>query len=139
MDLDVQVISPGDGNSRQATVTLTNVGADHYLPTGVPDRHLTLDFTLTSADGTVLESKRHSLKRTIMWRPFIVDLWDTRLPAGVSQVYEFEFRTDLSPSPAALEVVVRYHLLDEARRARIGYENREPISYVVHEQRIPVS
>ena len=74
-----------------------------------------------------------------MWRPFIVDLWVSRLAAGVSQVYVFEFLTDLSPSRAALEVVVRYHLLDEARRARIGYENREPISYVVHEQRIPVS
>jgi hypothetical protein len=27
---------------------------------------------------------------------------------------------------------VRYHLLDEKRRARIGYENREPIAYEVY-------
>lgn len=114
------------------------MGADHYVPTGTPDRHLTLDFRLTSADGAVLRSKRYTLKRTIMWRPLIVDLWDTRLPAGRSQAYDFEFRTDTSPAPAALEVVVRYHLLDEARRRRIGYEAREPISYVVHAQRVPV-
>jgi hypothetical protein len=140
VDLDVQVISDDDrdGRSRQATAMLTNIGAGHYLPTGIPDRHLTLDFRLTAADGTVLESQRHTLKRTIMWRPFIVDLWDTRLPAGLSRAYEFKFRTDASPVPAVLEVVVRYHLLDEARRRRIGYDNQEPISYVVHEQRVPV-
>lgn len=136
VDLDLQVV--GDGDRRHATAILTNIGADHDLPTGTPDRHLTLDFSLTGADGTVLQSKRHTLKRTIMWRPFIIDLWDTRLSAGRSQTYDFEFRTDGSPSPAALEVVIRYHLLDDARRRRIGYENREPISYVVHEQRVPV-
>ena len=135
--MDLRVRDGGD--SRLATATLTNTGADHYVPTGTPDRHLTLEFTLLGPDGSVLEYERQTLKRTIMWRPFIVDLWDTRLPAGESRMYEFEFRTDVSPAPAALSVVVRYHLLDEARRERIGYDNREPISHVVHEQQIPIS
>ncbi len=137
IDVDLRVRDGGD--SRLATATLTNTGADHYVPTGTPDRHLTLEFTLLGPDGSVLEYERQTLKRTIMWRPFIVDLWDTRLPAGESRMYEFEFRTDVSPAPAALSVVVRYHLLDEARRERIGYDNREPISHVVHEQQIPIS
>ena len=89
VELDLQVAA--DGVRRQAVVTLTNSGADHYLPTGIPDRHLTLDFTVLDADETVLQSKRHALKRTIMWRPFIVDLWDTRLPAGQRQTYVFRF------------------------------------------------
>ena len=66
LDLEVQVV--GDGDRRRATAILTNIGADHDLPTGTPDRHLTLEFRLTSADGTVLKSTRHTLKRTIMWR-----------------------------------------------------------------------
>jgi len=32
--------------------------------------------------------------------------------------------------------VVRYHLLDEARRARIGCGNTEPIAYEVFRSRI---
>jgi hypothetical protein len=35
--------------------------------------------------------------------------------------------------------MVRYHLLDEARRKRIGYENQEPISYVVFHRSIPLA
>ena len=136
VDLDLQIV--GNGDRRRATASLTNIGADHDLQTGIPDRHLTVDFRLTSADGAILRHQRHTLQRTIMWRPFIIDLWDTRLPAGRSRTYAFEFRADGSPPPAALDVVIRYHLLDEARRKRMGYENSEPISYVVHQQRVPV-
>jgi hypothetical protein len=38
-----------------------------------------------------------------------------------------------------LDVTVRYHLLDEARRKRIGYENKEPIAYPVYHARVPVA
>ena len=36
--------------------------------------------------------------------------------------------------PSTLEVTVRYHLLDEKRRKRIGYENSEPIAYPVYQE-----
>jgi hypothetical protein len=41
-----------------------------------------------------------------------------------------------SPAATAVEAVARYHLLDEARRKRIGYENKEPIDYEVFRQQI---
>ena len=128
-----------EGGQRTAIVGVSNAGADHYLPTGTPDRHLTVEFKLKSKDGRVLEEKTHRLKRTIMWRPFIVDLWDTRLPKGERRTYTFEFDVEADPAPDALEIVVRYHLLDEARRRRIGYENQEPISYVVFQRSIPLT
>jgi len=37
-----------------------------------------------------------------------------------------------------VEAVVRYHLLDETRRRRIGYENQEPIAYEVFRQRLAI-
>ena len=136
--VDVEMTDP-EGGQRTAIVGVSNAGADHYLPTGTPDRHLTVEFKLKSKDGRVLEEKTHRLKRTIMWRPFIVDLWDTRLPKGERRTYTFEFDVEADPAPDALEIVVRYHLLDEARRRRIGYENQEPISYVVFQRSIPLT
>jgi hypothetical protein len=119
-------------------VTLTNVGAAHYLPTGTPDRHLTLEVKLLGRGGEVVKEKVHTMKRYILWRPFIVDLRDTRLPYSQPR----EFRVPLIRSgpgaPAAIDVTVRYHLLDEARRKKIGYNNDEPIAYPIYHERIPL-
>lgn len=136
--LDVRLAeTAADAADRRAfALTLTNVGAAHYLPTGTPDRHLTVRLRVLDRDGHALEEEQHTLKRTTMWRPFIVDLWDTRLPRGLPRTYRIEFPAAGEPAPVAVEGVVRYHLLDEARRKRIGYENTEPIAYEVFRSRI---
>jgi hypothetical protein len=117
-------------------VTLTNVGAAHYLPTGTPDRHLTLELKLLGPGGEVVKEKVHTMKRYILWRPLIVDLRDTRLP----YLQPREFRIPLTRSgpaaPAVIDVTVRYHLLDEARRKKIGYNNVEPIAYPIYHEQI---
>lgn len=123
-----------DKNKRRFTLTLTNTGAAHYVPTGTPDRHLTVELRLLDAAGAVIEERKHVLKRTILWRPFIVDLWDTRLPYNIPREFVLEFPRQAKA--AALEAVVRYHLLDEERRKRIGYEPEKPISYEVYRQRL---
>jgi len=119
-------------------VTLTNVGASHYLPTGTPDRHLTLELRLLGSSGQVLAEKVYAMKRYILWRPFIVDLRDTRLPYGQPR----EFRSSVikrgSDTPAVVDVTVRYHLLDEAQRKKIGYNNVEPISYPIFHEQVPL-
>lgn len=116
-------------------VTLTNSGAGHYLPTGTPDRHLTLELTLKDAAGKVMDDETFTMKRTVMWRPFIIDLWDTRLPSKEPRVFEWDFDAQGAKS---LEIVVRYHLLDEARRERIGYQNTTPINYPIYEKSLPL-
>jgi hypothetical protein len=125
---------------RTFTLTLTNVGAAHYLPTGTPDRHLSVHLRLLDTHGALVKEQLHTLKRTIIWRPFIVDLRDTRLPRWQPRTYSFTFPSSAEgrSKPAAMEAVVRYHLLDERRRKRIGYENREPIAYEVFRQRLPL-
>jgi len=130
---EVKRPSPGE---RAFAITLTNTGAAHALPTGTPDRHLTATFRLLDGAGQMMRERTHRLRRAILWRPFIVDLWDTRLVRHRPRTFTFRFPTGGRDAPAALEVVVRYHLLDEKRRRRIGYENTEPIAYDLFRQRI---
>ena len=90
---------------------------------------------LNSQDEPI-DEQNHTLKRTVMWRPFIVDLWDSRLPRWQPRTFQITFPRNDKQQPAAVEAVVRYHLLDEKRRRRIGYENSEPIAYEVFRQRL---
>lgn len=122
-----------NSDTRRFTLTLINVGAAHYLPTGTPDRHLTVQLRLLDAQGEIIKQQNHTLKRTVMWRPFIIDLWDTRLPRWQPRSYTFEFSR---AEGVKLEAEVRYHLLDESRRERIDYENQTPIDYPVFQRSI---
>jgi hypothetical protein len=115
-------------------LTLANTGAAHYLPTGTPDRHLTVDLRALDERGEVLDEERHTLQRTVMWRPFIVDLWDSRLPRGQPRAYELDVPG--AGDAATVEAEVRYHLLAESRRKRIGYRNTTPIHYEVFRRQI---
>lgn len=115
---------------------LTNVGAAHYLPTGTPDRHLTVRISVMDEKGNSIKEQNHKLVRTTLWRPFIIDLRDTRLPRWQPRSYDFEFSTSGEPVPAVLEAEVRYHLVAESRLVRIGYYSREPMHFEVFKQRI---
>jgi hypothetical protein len=126
-------VTRNKGNKGRAHITLTNTGADHYLPTGTPDRHLSVEFRLKNERGETIKQKTYLLMRHIMWRPFIVDLWDTRLAKDISRSYSFPFQASDFPAAAELEVTVRYHLLAEARRKKIAYNNQQPISHVLYQ------
>ncbi len=119
-------------------LTLTNTGADHYLPTGTPDRHLTLELKLFDQRGELLKEEKHTMMRHILWRPFIVDLIDTRLPPREPRKFDFEIPRNPASPAARLDVTVSYHLLEESRRKRIGYQNREPIHYPIYQGRFPL-
>jgi hypothetical protein len=124
--------SLSQSSARSAQLVLQNTGAAHFLPTGTPDRHLTVRLRALDARGRVLAETSATLERTILWRPFIVDLWDSRLPRGAPRRYSLGLPADAR----TVEAQVRYHLLGEARRRRIGYRPDEPLSYLVFEQRL---
>jgi len=120
--------------ARRYVLTLVNTGTQHYLPTGTPDRHLTVKLRVLDTADAVLYEQKHALRRVVMWRPVIVDLWDTRLPHATPRSYSIEIpATD--QRAASVEAVVKYHLLDEARRRRIGYRNIDPIAYEIFRER----
>lgn len=124
---------------RSVVVTLTNAGAAHYLPTGTPDRHLTVTLRVLDRGGNVLREDTHVLRRTVLWRPFIVDLRDTRLAAGQPRSFRIELAPDREGRAAFVEASVRYHLVDAARLRRIGYDDAEPVSHEVWRERLALS
>lgn len=136
LEVQFEEVMDESRDARRFVLTLTNTGAAHYLPTGTPDRHLTVDLRLLDSAGNILNEQQHRLRRTVLWRPFIIDLWDTRLPRWQPRSYELPVAAHAVQGAAAVEAVVRYHLLDERRRRRIGYENRTPIAYEVFRQRL---
>ena len=139
LTIDLREETASEPEERRFVLSLTNSGAAHYLPTGTPDRHLTVTMRLLDQAGGILKEQKHTLKRTILWRPFIVDLWDTRLPRGQPRSYDFEFSVADKPKPVLLEVVVRYFLVDEERRQRIGYEDKEATSYEVYRRSVSLA
>ena len=86
----------------------------------------------------MLKEKVHTMKRYILWRPFIVDLRDTRLPYSQPREFMIPLIRSGPAAPTSIDVTVRYHLLDEARRKKIGYNNVEPIDYPLYHERIPL-
>ncbi len=128
-----------EAEKRKFTFEITNTGTRHYLPTGTPDRYLSVSLRLLDEQGNVLKELNKKLIRKMMWRPFIVDLRDTRLPYGEPRQYSLEYAPDKYNSAVAVEVRVRYHLVDEKRIKRINYKPREPIDYEVFSKRIDVS
>ncbi len=123
-------LSKAGGKHKKYRLDITNVGADHRIPTGTPDRHLEVNFVLMDEKGKVIDHQKDLLERVILWRPFIIDLWDTRIKSG--ETYSADYSFDMPDDGGReLKVEVRYGLLHESRRKRIGYENKEPISYTI--------
>ncbi|OYV75751.1 MAG: hypothetical protein B7Z66_11690 [Chromatiales bacterium 21-64-14] len=99
-------------------LTITNTGAEHYVPTGVPDRFISVDLRLLGSGGRTLEHEHYRLTRFIMWRPFVIQFWDTRLRPMVPQHFAIKADLQAYPDAVAVEAVVRYHLLPAAHRRK---------------------
>ncbi len=138
--LDVQFTRQNGDTSKKAifVLQLTNVGAIHYVPTGIPDRHLTVALRLLGKDGEIIKEEKNVLKRTFMWRPFIVDLSDTRLAYNDPRTFTLDYSAARYPKADTVEAVVQYHLVEEARAKRIGYPKTEPIEFEIYRQRLPL-
>ena len=136
LKVELNEVASNRAGKRSFQLTLTNVGAAHYLPTGTPDRHLVVRISVMDEEGKLVKEQNHSLVRTVLWRPFIVDLRDTRLPRWQPRSYDFEFSTTGSSPPAVLQAEVHYYLVAESRRKRIGYNNTEPTHFEVFKQRV---
>ena len=121
---------------RKFNITVTNVGAGHFLPTGIPDRQLSIEFHVLDSTGKILSTEEELIKRTMIWRPFIFDWSDNRLARWQPKTFEFSLNTKKEPQAVAVEATVHYFLLPEARRKRIGYENTTPTFHELFREKI---
>jgi len=120
-------------------LSLTNIGAAHFVPTGTPDRHFMITIRVLDKNGGTIRKQEQVIKRTMMWRPFIIDIKDNRLAPGKPQIYEFELSEQDAVEADAVEAVVRYALVNKKRLERIGYKNKEALSYEVFRKRLTLN
>ncbi len=137
LSIDFRAEKPHQDSAVYA-LTLTNTGAEHYVPSGVPDRFISVDLRLLGPGGRTLKHEHYRLTRFIMWRPFVIQFRDTRLRPMVPQHFSIEADLRAYPSAVAVEAEVRYHLLPAAHRRKIKLSVSVAPSSTVFHQRIMI-
>lgn len=145
VELHAEPVAIQAGATLRFTLTLINQGAGHFVPTGDPDRHLTVEFQMRNERGQVLKEQIYTIGRWILWHPVIWEVWDNRLAPRSRR--DFSFRYILSSvadlqTELRLRVRVRYHILTEKAYRRLRYRHllhREvPYVFTVYEQEIGI-
>lgn len=137
---------PKPGDQTRFILTLINAGAGHKIPTGDPDRHFTVEFTVQDGQGKELAHQVDTMGRWILWQPAIVELYDNRLVPLASREYRFAYRL---PGPAdgsaglVLKTRVRYHILTDKQHAMLekeyGLTGQAPYEFTIYERRLPLT
>ncbi len=124
------------------TLTLTNSGAGHMLPTGDPDRYLLAEFEVVDAQGRVRASRRVTVSRWILWWPVIYEYTDTRIPPLQSRDLAFSYAVPNRDEGLTLHARVSYHILTERAYARLqrkyGLTVEVPHVFTLYEERVPL-
>ncbi len=133
LTIDFSKSTETSGDAR-VTLNIANTGANHDVPTGPADRALTVTLEQIDATGRVLQSQTFTLQRKVLGRPFLIDLWDTRLRPNAPQTYSL---TVPARGEGVVEAVVRYWLMNSAHSKKLDF--RLPISTEIFRERIPLS
>jgi len=130
------------GKKATWTLTLTNSGAGHMLPTGDPDRYLQAEFEVVDAAGRVLSSRSLTVKRWILWWPVIYEYDDTRIPPFESRDLAFSYAVPRRDEGLTLHVRVSYHILTERAYQRLqrkyGLTVEVPHVFTLYEEQVPL-
>lgn len=145
--VDIKVVAepaePKPGEKVKVTLTLVNAGAGHKLPTGDPDRHFTVEFSVEDQNQQVLDSQKDTMGRWIMWQPAIVELYDNRLMPLASRDYTFEYQLPNETTGLKLITRVRYHIQSERQHQmlinKFGLTASDPYNFVVYEREVPLT
>src|SRR6476660_5648906 len=145
--VDIKVVAepaePKPGDKVHVTLTLTNAGAGHKLPTGDPDRHFTVEFAVEDQSRKVLERQQETMGRWILWQPAIVELHDNRLMPLASRDYTFEYQLPKDVTGLTLITKVRYHIQTERQHQMLidkyGLTAPDPYFFTVYERVVPLT
>ena len=144
----VQLDAPGileGAKSTSITVTITNVGAGHDLPTGLTEvRQMWLDVTFTGPDGKVAELGKHQYGTVLkdakgnypseLWNAVAIQSDDRIPPKGVS-VSQFKFALPEGAEWGTIKAQLLYQSAPEDLGKKVGVSN--PVT-VMAEQSLPV-
>jgi len=117
------------GDEVPFTLTLTNGGAGHKIPTGDPDRYFRITFQEIGPDGKVVDTERHTITRWIIWKPIIIEVYENRIPPLASRDYHYA----VTARPGyKLKVTVGYHILTQRQKRRLIHRYGLPPDTVDH-------
>lgn len=106
--------NPPGGMEATVRVTLTNANAGHSVPTGDPERYLTVRTTVTSPGGEVLADQVDVIRARYEWHPKPRLLSDNRLAAGEERTIEVPFTANDSTQLEVVVQVDKYRMDDHA-------------------------
>jgi hypothetical protein len=130
LDMQAPAILEGADNT-SVTVTITNVGAGHDLPTGLTEvRQMWLDVTFTAPDGKVTELGKHMYGTVLknaggqypaqLWDATAVQSDDRIPPQGTSvNSYKFAFPDNAQYGTIKAQLLYRSEPDDLARSAQV--------------------
>ena len=134
---------PKPGDEIAFTLNLINAGAGHKIPTGDPDRHFTIEFSVEDAQNNVLDQQKSTMGRWILWQPAILELYDNRLLPLASREYSFAYRIPPKSEGLILKARVQYHILTDKQhemlRTKYGLTGNDPYRFVIYEREFPLS
>jgi hypothetical protein len=144
LQADPADIAPG--TDAQFTLTLTNSGAGHYLPTGDPDRYFTVEFQILDHQDKILKEQTHTIGRWVLWQPVIWEVYGNRLQPLESREYAFHYRLPASAEKTnglQFRAVIRYHILTEKThemlKRRYSLTADDPYQFTIFEHEAPLS
>ncbi len=132
VELDApEILKPGEDTS--VTVTVTNVGAGHYLPTGLTEvREMWLEVSLVGADGKATKLGEHKFGTELQDAKgnHPVELWDAtgvfsddRIPPKGSVKDGYAVKLAAADSAGTLVAELKYRSAPEALATKAGVDN----------------
>jgi hypothetical protein len=134
--------SPEPGGDVTLTLTLINAGAGHKIPTGDPDRHFTVEFSVRDPQGAVVHQQADTMGRWILWQPVIVEVYDNRLLPLASRDYTFDYEVPEDATGWSVQARIRYHILTDDQHTMLkdeyGLTADDPYVFTIYEREFPL-
>ena len=133
---------PKPGERVTLIVTLINAGAGHKIPTGDPDRHFTIEFSVKDGEGQVVHRQSETMGRWILWQPVIWEVYDNRLLPLASREYQFHYDMPAEGKDWVATIHIQYHILTDGQhemlQERYGLTADDPYRFTIYQRHFPL-
>jgi hypothetical protein len=130
------------GQRTRWTLTVTNSGAGHMLPTGDPDRYFLAEIEVRDRAGRVVASRSSTIRRWIIWWPVIYEYRDTRIAPLASRELTLDYSVPETDEGLTITARVSYHFMTDRQYQRLkrkyGLEVDKPYVFTLFEQTVPL-
>ncbi len=130
------------GRKTTWTLTMTNSGAGHMLPTGDPDRYFLAEIEVRDRTGRVVASRSATIRRWIIWWPVIYEYRDTRIPPLASREVTLDYSVPETDEGLTLTARVSYHFMTDGQYQRLktkyGLDVDKTYAFTLYEQTVPL-